>query len=179
MARQFIEQRGRTPFFALSICARIPVPAGAAKFIQQKKAGVPGRASRISSHTSSHPTTPPKNPGTRKLRWFASALSGKYFQQHAPVREQTVPVGHSVRFGYLETAVAMLARETGDRSLLPALERAWEHMVDAAHVRHRGHRCAAGAGRLRQRLRTRSRERLCRDLRRTRQPVLELGDGGA
>ena len=56
-------------------------------------------------------------------------LTGKYFQQHAPVREQSVPVGHSVRFAYLETAIAMLARETGDNSYLPALERCWDHMV--------------------------------------------------
>ena len=40
-----------------------------------------------------------------------------------------MPVGHSVRFAYLETAIAMLARETGDATLVPALEQAWEHMV--------------------------------------------------
>jgi uncharacterized protein len=34
-----------------------------------------------------------------------------------------------VRFAYLETAVAMLARASGDRSLLPALEAAWERMM--------------------------------------------------
>src|SRR5690606_27289959 len=54
---------------------------------------------------------------------------GKYFQQHAPVRSQAVPVGHSVRFAYLETAIAMLARESGDLSFLAPLERAWNRMV--------------------------------------------------
>ncbi|HSV86064.1 MAG TPA: beta-L-arabinofuranosidase domain-containing protein, partial [Levilinea sp.] len=68
-------------------------------------------------------------PANSMVRWYASALSGKYFQQHAPVRRQTVPVGHSVRFAYLETAVTMLALASGDRSLLPALESAWERMV--------------------------------------------------
>jgi len=63
------------------------------------------------------------------LRWMISALSGKYFQQHAPVRKQYVPVGHSVRFAYLETAIAMLARTSKDSTLIPALEKAWEHMV--------------------------------------------------
>ncbi len=38
------------------------------------------------------------------LRWLFSSLTGKYLQQHTPIRKQTVPVGHSVRFGYLETA---------------------------------------------------------------------------
>jgi hypothetical protein len=46
------------------------------------------------------------------------------------VREQVVPVGHAVRFAYLETAVAMLFREREDESLLPALEAAWERMVN-------------------------------------------------
>jgi len=63
------------------------------------------------------------------LRWYASALSGKYFQQHAPVREQTIPVGHAVRFAYLETAIAMLVRLGEDSSLIEPLKRAWEHMV--------------------------------------------------
>ncbi len=58
-----------------------------------------------------------------------SALNGEYFQQHAPIRLQTVPVGHSVRFAYMETAAAMLARDSSDPSLLDALERAWDHMV--------------------------------------------------
>jgi DUF1680 family protein len=35
-----------------------------------------------------------------------------------------------VRFAYLDTAVAMLYREGGDESLLPALEAAWERMVN-------------------------------------------------
>jgi DUF1680 family protein len=92
------------------------------------------RREYLASHPGFKPyQLPPGNPSPKKfntpLRWYASALSGKYFQQHAPVREQTVPVGHSVRFGYLETAVAMLGRENGDQTLIPALEQAWEHMV--------------------------------------------------
>ncbi|NJD59819.1 MAG: glycoside hydrolase family 127 protein [Anaerolineae bacterium] len=56
-------------------------------------------------------------------------MNGKYLQQHVPIRRQTVPVGHSVRFGYLETATAMLALLLGEASLLPAMEQPWEHMV--------------------------------------------------
>lgn len=41
----------------------------------------------------------------------------------------TVPVGHSARWGYLETAAAMLVRETGDAGLQKTLETAWERMV--------------------------------------------------
>jgi DUF1680 family protein len=76
---------------------------------------------------------PPGNYAKRPLlgtqRWFVSALTGRYFQQHAPIREQTVPVGHAVRFGYLETAAAMLQRIDIDPTLLRTLEKAWERMV--------------------------------------------------
>jgi DUF1680 family protein len=40
-----------------------------------------------------------------------------------------VPVGHAVRFGYLETATALLQRLRPDASLMAVLERTWEHMV--------------------------------------------------
>ncbi len=40
-----------------------------------------------------------------------------------------MPVGHSVRFGYLETAIAMLLRFRPDATLLSTVEQAWERMV--------------------------------------------------
>jgi len=128
MAQQFIEQRGHTPSFALSLLKQNSSAGKRKKLIQKK------RQEYLAAHPEFKPyKLPPgnasKKPWNSTLRWFASALTGKYFQQHAPIREQTVPVGHSVRFGYLETAIAMLARETGDQTLVPALERAWENMV--------------------------------------------------
>ena len=128
MARQFIEQRGWNPLFGLSVIQQNSSVNARGNYVQQKK------QEYISAYPEFKPfQLPPGNaankPGNIQLRWYASALSGKYFQQHAPVRRQTVPVGHSVRFAYLETAVAMLAREIGDQTLMPALEQAWEHMV--------------------------------------------------
>ena len=128
MARQFLEQRGRARLFALSLVRQNSQVGKRGQFVRQKK------QEYLAEHPGFKPfQLPPGNisklPRNTKLRWYASALSGKYFQQHAPVREQIVPVGHSVRFAYLETALAMLARASGDRSLLPALEEAWEHMV--------------------------------------------------
>lgn len=128
MARQFIEQRGRDPFFTLSLLKQNASVEARGKFVKRKKQEF------LAAHPKFKPfQLPPgnaaKKPWSATLRWQINALSGKYFQQHAPVREQTVPVGHSVRFAYLETATAMLARETGDQTLVPALERAWEHMV--------------------------------------------------
>lgn len=128
LATQFIEQRGRDPLFSLSVVRQNASMEKRSKQVRQS----------TQAYLESHPGhTPPalppgnqaKKPPFTTLRWYYSALSGKYFQQHKPVRQQTVPVGHAVRFAYLETAIARLIQENGDKTLLPALKRAWEHMV--------------------------------------------------
>jgi uncharacterized protein len=128
MARQFIEQRGRNHKFVLSIFHQNRQVDRRRKLVEKEKEAY------ISHHPDFQPfQLPPGNLAKKAfnsaLRWYASAVTGKYFQQHVPVRQQRVPVGHSVRFAYLQTAVAMLARESGDGSLLPALQQAWERMV--------------------------------------------------
>jgi uncharacterized protein len=128
MARQFVEQRGRNPLFGFSLLKQNSSVEARGKFVKQKK------AEYLAAHPEFKPfQIPPgnaaKKPWNATLRWNLNALSGKYFQQHVPVRKQTIPVGHSVRFAYLETAVAMLAKESGDKTLIPALKQAWEHMV--------------------------------------------------
>jgi uncharacterized protein len=128
MARQLIEQRGRDPRFALSILRQNSQVDQRRKLVAEKKRAY------MAAHPDFKPfQVPPgneaKKPANTTLRWYAAALSGKYFQQHAPIRQQTVPVGHSVRFAYLETAVAMLARASGDPDLRATLDRVWEHMV--------------------------------------------------
>lgn len=52
----------------------------------------------------------------------------EYNQSHAPVREQTKAVGHSVRAMYMYSAMADLAKETNDASLKEACERLWENL---------------------------------------------------
>ena len=54
----------------------------------------------------------------------------EYNQAHKPVREQEVAIGHSVRAVYMYTAMADLARETGDQSLLDACRRLWNNIVN-------------------------------------------------
>jgi hypothetical protein len=51
-----------------------------------------------------------------------------YMQAHIPVREQTQVVGHAVRATYLYSALADLARETGDEELLRVGLRLWQHL---------------------------------------------------
>lgn len=128
LARQFVEQRGRTPLFALSIFLQNrDADQRTQKVKQQKKA-------YLAAHPAFKPFQLPapnevKVPPNARLRWYLSALQGKYFQQNAPIRRQTTPVGHAVRFAYLETATAMLARTIGDPTLQAAMEKAWERMV--------------------------------------------------
>ncbi|CAM3676654.1 beta-L-arabinofuranosidase domain-containing protein [Cohnella lubricantis] len=52
-----------------------------------------------------------------------------YHQAHLPVREQSVAVGHAVRAVYMYTAMADLARLTGDAELRAACERLWSNIA--------------------------------------------------
>lgn len=57
--------------------------------------------------------------------WFGCYA---YCQAHKPLREQTEVVGHAVRAMYIYSAMADVANETGDASLLRACERLWESL---------------------------------------------------
>ncbi len=52
-----------------------------------------------------------------------------YWQDHVPVRDAESVGGHAVRQLYLLSGVADVYSETGDATLLPALERLWTEMV--------------------------------------------------
>ena len=56
------------------------------------------------------------------------AKTHAYTQSHLPVREQQEVVGHAVRAMYLYSAMADLAGELGDDTLLAACERLWNHL---------------------------------------------------
>ena len=57
--------------------------------------------------------------------WGSGRPNLEYNQAHLPVREQTAAVGHSVRAVYLYSAMADLARLTGDDRLREACDRLW------------------------------------------------------
>ncbi|WP_197093975.1 glycoside hydrolase family 127 protein [Nonomuraea sp. SBT364] len=65
--------------------------------------------------------------GAGKLKH--SIFPGDYFQDHLPFRELPAVTGHAVRMAYLASGAADLHLETGDRTLLEALERLWDDMV--------------------------------------------------
>ncbi|MCD6287216.1 MAG: glycoside hydrolase family 127 protein [Anaerolineae bacterium] len=62
-------------------------------------------------------------------RWGAS-----YHQDHVPVRDADTVTGHAVRQLYLTAGVTDLYLETGDATLLTAMERLWHDMT--AHRMH-------------------------------------------
>ena len=53
----------------------------------------------------------------------------EYSQSHLPVREQMTAEGHAVRAVYMYSAMADLAYEYGDKSLLEACQRLWDNIV--------------------------------------------------
>jgi len=55
---------------------------------------------------------------------------GPYHIDHKPFRELDEIVGHAVRSLYLNCGVADLYMETGDKTLLDALERLWDNLVE-------------------------------------------------
>ncbi|WP_020387679.1 glycoside hydrolase family 127 protein [Kribbella catacumbae] len=58
-----------------------------------------------------------------------SLLPAEYFQDNAPFRDLPSVTGHAVRMAYLAAGAADVHLETGDTSLLVALERLWADMV--------------------------------------------------
>ncbi len=129
LAGQFVEQRGRIEGFAKRIYREKQNVDRRSRQVEQWRAAYTAEHPQQVSHRLPAGNLAQRPPGIR-LRYLFSALSGNYFQQDRPVRQRVVPAGHSVRFAYLQTAAAMLAREQSDESLLAALEAAWEHMVN-------------------------------------------------
>ncbi|MHB0876889.1 MAG: glycoside hydrolase family 127 protein [Anaerolineae bacterium] len=65
--------------------------------------------------------------GEDPAHWFGGSYA--YNQSHLPVRQQETAEGHAVRAMYLYAAMADLAGETGDESLLVACRRLWRNVT--------------------------------------------------
>ena len=128
LAQRFVERRGRIPFYSLHYWSELRSHNKRKEYVNEmRKAYVAKHPEYASFRLPGGNYAKKRRFG--KQRWFLNTLRGFYAQQHTPVRKQTMPVGHSVRFGYLETALAMLVREKPDSVLLSTLEQAWERMV--------------------------------------------------
>jgi DUF1680 family protein len=128
MAEQFIHQRGKTFLFGLNLLRQ---SGNSKKRLDEVKVK---RQNYLKDHPGYHPYALPagneaKKPRYIYLRWVWNTISGKFFQQHKPVRSQTVPEGHSVRYTYLAAASAMLDKLHQSQQFLPTLKTAWERMI--------------------------------------------------
>jgi DUF1680 family protein len=128
LAQRLLERRGRISAYPLHFLAQAAHSAGrmttVAAMRRQYYRGHPAAADfRLPEHNRH------RVPALMPLRFAASAFSGKYTQQHLPLHQQEVPVGHAVRFAYLNTAAAMLARDIEANTDVPRMERLWQHMV--------------------------------------------------
>lgn len=130
LAEQFLERRGRKGLFGLSILfENIRVNQRTAqrdKLREEYDQNHPDRKNqyKVPAHNAS------QKPPFAQARWMLSAFSGKYFQQHKPIRQQNKPVGHAVRFAYLQTAAAKLAGMRAYTDLIPVLEKSWDNLVN-------------------------------------------------
>ena len=155
LARQFVERRGRTQLYGIKWWFERNNFIKRTAYVDQLK------QEYVAKHPEHKSFRLPggnyaKKPPFSKLRHRINAFRGFYAQQHTPIRKQIAPAGHSVRFGYLETAIAMLLREeqnlspqkagstprnnplssslvlkkaNADDIFLSTLEQAWERMV--------------------------------------------------
>lgn len=71
-----------------------------------------------------------KRLGRDKLPVYFYHHRWSYLQAGKPVREEADPIGHSVRMVYQLSAMADLARETGDQSLRDACNTVWRNLRD-------------------------------------------------
>jgi hypothetical protein len=129
LSKRFLQRRGRIPTYWLRFIWQTLWSAGrmnTVKTLRKKYTQIHPEMSSFRLPAHNRHLVPWSTP----LRFAASALSGKYTQQHLLVDEQVEPVGHAVRFTYLNAAAAMLASDEQDDTALPRLERMWEHMVD-------------------------------------------------
>lgn len=128
LAEQFILARGRTPFFGIHAFFQ--------KLSSKKRREEIARQ-RI-EHLGKYPNfqfsfIPPdnasKSPAFPTLRRKLEELNGKYFQQHLPVIKQREPVGHAVRFGYLQAAGTRLQKHRQNPEMLEAQYKSWNRMI--------------------------------------------------
>lgn len=130
LAKRMIDRRGSSQQFAKQFLPSLARTVG--HFV---KSGLSRRLAADNSAGSQRTRTEARRdlrvPVRAVGRVIVESLSGRTFQMEKPVRSLSGPVGHAVRFMYLQTAVAMLARETGDESLREASERSWRRFVEA------------------------------------------------
>lgn len=123
LAARFLEQRGRGRWFGLRLLRELASHGRRARAVRRRAPGAAG------PEYDARETLTPDEGWSLLLRSLPEFLSGRYQQQHAPLRALRAPVGHAVRWGYLAAAATRRARRDGDRALLDTLTAAWRCLV--------------------------------------------------
>ncbi len=123
LASRFLEQRGRGSGFGRRLLREFASHAWRMRTILARNDG------RAELDYNARETLNAGEGWGLLLRSVPTFLSGRYQQQHRPLREMRSPVGHAVRWGYLAAAAAHLARRDADDSLLDSLDAAWRSQV--------------------------------------------------
>ncbi|MHB8133087.1 MAG: glycoside hydrolase family 127 protein [Anaerolineaceae bacterium] len=132
MAEQFIEKRGRQPLpiFAWKMIRENERVKKRSQILEKSKSAFISQNPDFKVVHELPERNQTKVQKWAKERFMWSALNGSYFQQHTPIRNQLKPVGHAVRYSYLNTAITMISNRFGDFSLWPALQQSWNHMIE-------------------------------------------------
>ncbi len=128
LAQRFVGRRGRDPLVTIHNWQANQNHAQRQKIVDADRV-----AHELAHGTQGLTRLPAGNPAPMprlaRPRFLVSGLSGKYMQMDLPVERRRTPVGHAVRFGYLQTAAAMLARAGAGRNWQNALAQSWDAMV--------------------------------------------------
>lgn len=130
LADQFLSQRGRSIFYGILTHFQKNSSLKRKRIVNQQ------RTAYLADHPNFRFSVIPldndsKNPPFSKLKRKLEELSGKYFQQHTPVSQQKEPVGHSVRFGYLEAATSRIQKYLPNQNILSTQEVCWDRMISS------------------------------------------------
>jgi len=129
LAEQFIERRGRIKGFFGHIMGQNKSVANRSESVRLRRDEYVTKHPEHAENIQLPPDNISPKPASGLLRFYVNTGMGKYFQQHKPVREQTIPVGHAVRYTYLETAIAMLHQQKPDDTLVETLKISWDHLI--------------------------------------------------
>ena len=128
LAAQFLEKRGRIAVFPFQMVREfLSNHRRMAQVDQQDQADFENRDDLEIKILS--PGNKAKKPKAIKARFLYNALTGRLFQQNRPLATQKKPIGHAVRYVYLQTAAAMMDRQKGSAKYRAMLENSWVHLV--------------------------------------------------
>ncbi|MHA1673063.1 MAG: beta-L-arabinofuranosidase domain-containing protein, partial [Promethearchaeota archaeon] len=128
LAVKFIEKRGKTRLFGIQLAKENADQTKRVKMISKQR-----DSSQIGSQYEIEFGFMETMSSREKKRYFFRSmyqfLTGKYFQENKPFRKRDNPEGHSVRFGYFQTAITKMASIQHDSQIFSIMDTTWDNMI--------------------------------------------------